>query len=59
MLNKKNLQGLLSTSKLTGEACLLEKKWRRQEKEKRKRRKKSDLQFLNSNYFVFKLKFKI
>jgi hypothetical protein len=39
--------------KLTGEECLLEKKWRRLEKEKKRKRKKSD----QINLFQLEFKF--
>ena len=42
MQNKKSQQELQNISKLTGEGCLQEKKWKKQEKEKKRRRKKSD-----------------
>lgn len=42
MQNKKNWQGLPSISKLIGEECLPEKKWKKQEKEKKRKRKKND-----------------
>lgn len=43
MPNKKNWQELLSISKLIGEECLQERKWKKQEKEKKRKRKKSDI----------------
>jgi len=42
MQNKKKWQGLPSISKLIGEECLPEKKWKKQEKEKKRKRKKND-----------------
>lgn len=42
MRNKKSWQELRSISKPTGEECLQEKKWKKQEKEKKRKRKKSD-----------------
>jgi hypothetical protein len=42
MPNKKNLQEHQSISRLIGEECLQEKRWKKLEKERKRRRKKSD-----------------